>query len=318
MVEQPTGGSFAKPTGGPDAGQMQLLGVPQRSPGTTHVHVGELVRDVALLFVGIGIALDVSDASLKVPDVVADFVTRHLSNAVERVKPSTAPAGGAHERRQGPPAKCPACGFGPFDAAGTCVVCYWNADSPIKSEDAPAPADEDLVFRPVARNRLDVGLTRTIPIGPCTVVGGTGVPLLAGATFVVSATEAGLVFDGPPPFDGVFVLPLDQIDAIEISGPGVEESDLGVIGGGFGFSGAIVGIGVASLLNWLTKVTTVTTHVGVRFRGGELFLVNGAWGPRSLRIALSPLFAALGTSDARAPEADGRRGPRGSAMVLFG
>jgi hypothetical protein len=69
----------------------------------------------------------------------------------------------------------------------------------------------------------------------------------------------------------------------------------GFIGGGFGVEGAIVGIGVASLLNALTtKTNTFTfTFMQLETTDGEVFFHYGAMEPSALRMELSPVFVAL-------------------------
>lgn len=88
-------------------------------------------------------------------------------------------------------------------------------------------------------------------------------------------------------------IPYDALVELQIAGPGVETSGGGFIGGGFGLEGAATGILAASLLNAMTTRSSVTSIVGLLAPGAEIFVVNDQLTPDHLRLALSPVFAAL-------------------------
>jgi hypothetical protein len=83
-----------------------------------------------------------------------------------------------------------------------------------------------------------------------------------------------------PPFCG--------ITALEISGPGTESTNAGLIGGGFGLAGAAAGILSASLVNSATARTTTNTFLRIGTSEAEVFLHTSTIEPSARRMYLSP------------------------------
>ncbi|MDA8322600.1 MAG: SHOCT domain-containing protein [Actinomycetota bacterium] len=93
--------------------------------------------------------------------------------------------------------------------------------------------------------------------------------------------------------DQLLDLPYQQIEDLEISGPGKVPSGGGFVGGGFGAAGAIEGIAIAAVLNALTTRTTIKTMLRIQAADCELFLMSSEIEPQPLRIALSRPIARI-------------------------
>jgi len=91
----------------------------------------------------------------------------------------------------------------------------------------------------------------------------------------------------------LFAWPYEDIEAVEITGPGAVTRGGGMIGGGFGVTGALEGMAIASIINALTTRTTVKTVLRIESREAELFLLNSVHEPDALRVMLSPVFGRL-------------------------
>jgi Short C-terminal domain len=95
----------------------------------------------------------------------------------------------------------------------------------------------------------------------------------------------------------------DQVEHVEIGGPGLVKRGGGFVGGGFGMTGAIEGMAIAAVLNGQTARTSITTVVRIQGTGCELFLLDTRASPEQLRIEMSRPLGAIRA--ARAAEAAG-------------
>jgi hypothetical protein len=95
-------------------------------------------------------------------------------------------------------------------------------------------------------------------------------------------------------------VPYNEIEDVEIGGPGLVKSGGGFIGGGFGAVGALEGMAVASVLNALTTRTKVTTIIRLQATNSELFLLWTRTTPEQLRIELSRPLGAIRSARAMA------------------
>ena len=64
------------------------------------------------------------------------------------------------------------------------------------------------------------------------------------------------------------VSPYSDVEDVDIGGPGLVSSGGGFAGGGFGLTGAVEGMAIASVLNGLTSRTSIKTIL--RVQGNEL------------------------------------------------
>ncbi|MFC0134393.1 hypothetical protein CR105_26365 [Massilia eurypsychrophila] len=80
---------------------------------------------------------------------------------------------------------------------------------------------------------------------------------------------------------------IDEVVAIEISGPGTTSSNAGVTGGGFGLEGAALGLVAASLINAVTSRTATNTFLRLATLRAEVYLHFTDIEPFALRMYLS-------------------------------
>ena len=133
---------------------------------------------------------------------------------------------------------------------------------------------------------------QTIWLFGCTVLGGSGYSLPAGAEVDVGFGHSVLVIQTRNS-GRVEQISYPEVASIAITGPGRVTTGGGVIGGGFGITGALEGMALAAILNTLTTRTQIHTILEIITHRGELFVHYGDIEPSALRIALSPVFARL-------------------------
>lgn len=92
--------------------------------------------------------------------------------------------------------------------------------------------------------------------------------------------------------DEELMIPITNITAIEISGPGSQTTNAGLIGGGFGLEGALKGMIAAALINAATTKTTTNTFLRVATSKSEAIFHFNDQEPSALRLKLSHLFVA--------------------------
>jgi hypothetical protein len=127
----------------------------------------------------------------------------------------------------------------------------------------------------------------------CRVLGGSGLPLQPGETCDLTFLETGLELLRSQPDAETIRVPYGDIMALEIGGPGAQQSGGGFFGGGFGVEGAVSGMLAATALNLLTTRTKVDTVVCLQTSAFELYLHTEAATPDELRMSLSPVFTHL-------------------------
>jgi hypothetical protein len=84
-----------------------------------------------------------------------------------------------------------------------------------------------------------------------------------------------------------------DVEDVEIGGPGMVQTGGAFIGGGFGLSGALEGMAIASVLNALTTRKSITTIIRIQARGSEFFLLDKSTTPQALRMELSHPLGAI-------------------------
>jgi len=88
-------------------------------------------------------------------------------------------------------------------------------------------------------------------------------------------------------------LPWDQVDELEVSGPGTVTTGGGWMGGGFGLEGAIQGIIIAEVLNAVTTKQDTVTLLYLSGQGGGVALHTPDYEPETLRIRLAAGFGQM-------------------------
>jgi Short C-terminal domain len=133
-------------------------------------------------------------------------------------------------------------------------------------------------------------------LGGFTMIGGNGydIPVKAVCSVNCTPTDVRIVIAGQ---HDALAIPYDALTAVELSG-GTRTSGARFRGGGFGVTGAIEGMAIASVLNALSRKTTINTVLRVATSQGELFLHHGSVTPAIMRNTLSPLFTRFEASRA--------------------
>ena len=95
-------------------------------------------------------------------------------------------------------------------------------------------------------------------------------------------------------FGNAMAIEYADVDRLEISGPGAKTTttSAGVIGGGFGITGALKGMAAATLINALTRKTKTTIDTVVDLKAGrsEMLLRTQTFEPAMLHALLSPVY----------------------------
>jgi len=135
---------------------------------------------------------------------------------------------------------------------------------------------------------------REVRLENITCLGGIGFPCEAGEAISIRFEAAGVTVLGQRRSARFSYLEL--LDVL-ITGPGTVNTGGGFVGGGFGVSGALEGIAVATILNVLTTKTKIHTFITIETNFGELHLHYSDMEPGALRIALSHVFLRLRQSN---------------------
>ncbi len=88
-------------------------------------------------------------------------------------------------------------------------------------------------------------------------------------------------------------IPFEEINEVEISGPGTVVTDAGMSGGGFGLEGFIKGAAAAALINAVTTRKTTNTFMRIMTATGEIYIHTSEIEPDALKIKFSPVFVYL-------------------------
>lgn len=88
-------------------------------------------------------------------------------------------------------------------------------------------------------------------------------------------------------------IPFEEINEVEISGPGTVVTDAGMSGGGFGLEGFIKGAAAAALINAATTRKTTNTFMRIMTATGEIYIHTSEIEPDALKIKFSPVFVYL-------------------------
>lgn len=91
----------------------------------------------------------------------------------------------------------------------------------------------------------------------------------------------------------VIDIPFEEINEVEISGPGTVITDAGMSGGGFGLEGFIKGAAAAALINAATTRKTTNTFMRIMTATGEIYIHTSEIEPDALKIKFSPVFVYL-------------------------
>ncbi len=133
-----------------------------------------------------------------------------------------------------------------------------------------------------------------------------GTELAAGKPYDVRFLDDRIAVFQCKDVDALLEVAFADVEAVEISGPGLVKSGGGLIGGGFGLAGAAEGMAIAALLNALTTKVTVKTVVRIEGTNCELFFLHSVIEPEALRIELSRGLGAIREARANLTQAKGQ------------
>jgi Short C-terminal domain len=140
--------------------------------------------------------------------------------------------------------------------------------------------------------------------------------IFAGQRYDVSFLEDRLLIVARRRAAVLAVLPYSEVEDVDIGGPGLVRTGGGFVGGGFGVTGAIEGMAVASVLNGLTSRTSIKTVVRIQGTNCELFLLHTRVTPDQLRMQLSHPLAVIRTTRVAGPGAVQYGAPTRSASPV--
>lgn len=130
-------------------------------------------------------------------------------------------------------------------------------------------------------------------------IGGSGYPLDASTAYYLACLDNSLAICNAVA-DSEIQIPFASLTSIEVSGPGTEKSNAGLIGGGFGIEGAVKGIVAAALINAATTRSSTNTFLRIATGSGEAHFHFNNIEPSALRLTFSKLFVAAENSKANA------------------
>ena len=278
----------------------------ERDPETIAIRLERAtVGPVARSLVRLGIAIEIDDGQIRFHPAHEPLVRRAVEECLRGSSPVKAQSATDLPDRT----LCPSCGMGSIQQR-RCLTCYWSPDDDIFDEGGD-------VQKLVQLRRLDRQLEAGIRLDHCAILGGSGIPLLLGAEVGLHFGEQALAVTSADGQSVLWAIELAAISSLQIDGPGEVRSDAGFSGGGLGMSGIVEGMALAWVVNRLTRTESVATFLSVAFTGGELFLHHGRFGPRAMRLLLSPVYSALGLRDLSLSETDGEYRPRGRGQVFI-
>lgn len=127
-------------------------------------------------------------------------------------------------------------------------------------------------------------------------VGGAYLSLDQSKTFDLAFREGRLEIYASPAREGrtpLQIMPYSESFTLKLSGPGTVVTGGGFSGGGFGLVGAVEGLAIATVVNAITRKSSIITVIAVADLGHEGFFVTTTVTPEDLRRALSPVFVRL-------------------------
>ena len=138
----------------------------------------------------------------------------------------------------------------------------------------------------------------------CSYMAGAGLALSNGYLYDVLFSSTNVHFLAAPATtqsEPLLSLDISQLRDLRLEGPGTVTSGGGFVGGGFGLSGAVEGMAIASVLNALTTSTDTRTVLILAGPGWEAFLLHKLMTPEELRLHLSPVYVRLNSLAEQAP-----------------
>lgn len=154
-----------------------------------------------------------------------------------------------------------------------------------------SPSNADRIRGFAEMRRKDLSKLSSFPPLLSLHVGGAGTGMSPGETVFIGATDEKVII-----FSAVnknsYDIRFAELTAVEISGPGTQITNAGLIGGGFGLEGAATGIVAAALVNAATTKSSTNTFLRFATNQAEAIFHFNDQEPSGLRIILSPVVVA--------------------------
>ena len=131
-------------------------------------------------------------------------------------------------------------------------------------------------------------------------IGGSGYPLQQDQALNFGLTNDSLILvkkDDPPES---IEISFENINELEISGPGKVVTNAGIAGGGFGLEGFLQGAVAAAVINAATTKSSTNTFIRLLSNTGEIYLHTTEIEPTALKMKLSPVFVNLANRSKKA------------------
>jgi hypothetical protein len=151
----------------------------------------------------------------------------------------------------------------------------------------------------VSANQIDLGLVINDPgcstLGHNILIGAVHLDLPVRSPILLCVSSECLTLNAWLGAKGwqVSRIPLSSVTNVQVGGPGLIQTGGGFIGGGFGITGALEGMAVASVLNSLTTRSRVETIVSVTAMATSFVLLHTIFSPAEVEIRLLPLTSAV-------------------------
>ncbi|MDP3638518.1 MAG: hypothetical protein Q8R51_14135, partial [Azonexus sp.] len=143
----------------------------------------------------------------------------------------------------------------------------FKAYSAFNKEEAINKTEQEIKYKAKAKLQSLTGQSSHKPL-LAVHVGGSGFAVGQGAAVYLSSRIDKLAISNAIDENEVEI-PIKDISAIEISGPGTQTTSASVIGGGFGLEGAAKGMIAATLINAATTKSTTNTFLRIATNKGE-------------------------------------------------
>lgn len=135
-------------------------------------------------------------------------------------------------------------------------------------------------------------------------IGGSGYPLAKNQPINIGMSTSSLIILKKEPIERIEIN-FDEINELEISGPGTVTTNAGVVGGGFGLEGFLKGAVAASIINAATTKSSTNTFIRVLSNTAEIYLHTTEIEPTILKMNFSPVFVSLANRTKRAVASPG-------------
>jgi hypothetical protein len=139
-------------------------------------------------------------------------------------------------------------------------------------------------------------------LGGFEMIAGSGDCPPAGTLCSLATLADGVLVVAEIGAQGCTLLPYAELLELEVGGRGAVSYGGRIIGGGFGLTGALAGMAVASMINTATRKTVVDSFLRLTARNTEMLLRHWTYDPETVRGRLSRMFTAQ-LAAARAPSA---------------